>query len=220
VELDSPGEIRPREIEDEVIDEVVASLNEMQVQSTLDLSLRTGRLIMERFYRGDPTRWRHHGAKEVSFRKLADRCQQDLRVSASYLYRAVALYELVERLGFEWEARLSTTHLRAVLGLPGAKQAALLDAAQQGAWSTARLEEEAARVRATFERRSGRPPTPPLLRSLRKLAATWCKLEKAAELDDVDALPMSEAHSASRVIAELSERMDRLARRLREPGRR
>ena len=214
VEPDGPVELVSQDVQDHVIDEVVASLNEMQALSTLDLSLRTGRLIMERFYQGDPSRWRHHGDKEVSFRKLANRCRRDLRVSASYLYRAVALYELVTRIGFEWEARLSTTHLRSVLGLPSAKQAALLKAAQDEAWSSARLEEESARVRATLEHRSGRPPVPPMLRAVRKLTATWHKLESAADSVELEALSTTQVQAASRAIAELRERMDRLARRL------
>ena len=118
---------------------------------------------------------------------------------------------------------LMIRHLRTALGRLATAQlarderehvAALLKAAQDEAWSSARLEEESARVRATLEHRSGRPPVPPMLRAVRKLTATWHKLESAADSVELEALSTTQVQAASRAIAELRERMDRLARRL------
>ena len=91
--------ICPPPATDDIVTSVVEELNDLQVTGTLDVALRMGKLIVDRFYGGDLTAWRHHRAKEASFRKLAARTREDLRVGATCLYRAVALYELTCRIG-------------------------------------------------------------------------------------------------------------------------
>jgi hypothetical protein len=163
-------EAEPASISDDVIDEVVREINEMQRSVGLDTALRMGRLIVQRFYGGDLSGWRRHQGKEVSFRKLAARTHSDLRLSPTGLYRAVALYELVERLGLRDLRNLSVTHLRLVLGLPEDEQRRLLTRAEEQRWQSSTLEEEAGRLRRRLPKRTGRIPTPPLRRAVRSLA--------------------------------------------------
>jgi hypothetical protein len=201
-------------VPDGVVDDVVRELNELSCKATLELTLEMGRIIVNRFYDGDLTAWRHSRAKEVSFRRLAARTDVDLRVSATFLYRAVALYELTCRLSIGAHSRLTTTHLRAVVGLPEAHQAGLLENAEVDHWSTERLEREATKVRATLDHRRGRPASPTLLRAVRKLVRSSKHIESAIEDQDVQNLSDSELRSLYRAMDEVRGRLEMLARRL------
>lgn len=98
----------------DVINATVAEVNELARQTTLDLSLRLGNLIVDRFYGGDLGAWRRRGARDASFRRLAE--HTELTVSASGIYRSVAVYELNERLiGVSRVKQLAVGHVRAVL---------------------------------------------------------------------------------------------------------
>jgi hypothetical protein len=198
----------------EILDALVRDLNRLQNRAGLELAVAMGGLIVERFYGGDLSRWRQHRAREISFRKLAARADRDLRVSPTLLYRAVALYELTSRLGPERIRGLSMTHLRIVLGLPAAEQAALLEAAIEEKWPSERLDRAAAKVRLTLARPRGRPAAPPLVRALRKLAGTWERVESAVHVDEQTDLSDAEAQRVSEALTDIRKRLDKVDQRL------
>jgi hypothetical protein len=156
--------------EDALIDEVVQELNVIQRIATFDVTLRMGKLIVDRFYGGNLSIWRVHAQKETSFRKLAARATRDLNVTATTLYRAVALYELTQRLGVSAWQHLSLSHVRTVLGLPEEQQRRLLTTADEARWTSKRLEVEAGKVRRSRPGgKRGRPPLPAFVKVINRL---------------------------------------------------
>lgn len=125
----------------DVVDLVVKKLYQITRETTLDYAIRVGSLIIHYFYAGDMKTWRWRGPKTTSFRVLAS--HPDLPMSASTLYRCVAIYELCERLGVvnKWN-RVTVSHLRLVLRLSEPDQQRLLAAANSERWSVQRLQEE------------------------------------------------------------------------------
>jgi hypothetical protein len=215
----SPNNLRTALVADTMVDRVVRELNQLHSRATLETALKMGELIVERFYGNDLTAWRQKRAKEVSFRRLAARADVDLRVSATLLYRAVALYELKCRLGEERLAGLSMTHLRAVLGLAEEDQTALLAAAEQRQWSTERLEEEAMRVRGAMVQRRGRPPAPAIVKAFRRVVGSWKYVECALEQQSGAELSPGETQSLYRAVDEMKTRLEKMARRLASRSR-
>jgi hypothetical protein len=197
-----------------LIDQVVVELNILHTRATLETAIEMGRLIVARFYDGDLTAWREHRASEISFRRLAARAERDLDVSATNLYRAVALYELTDRLRIDRDSSLTMTHLRTVVGLPEDNQTALLASAERLHWTTERLEREAATVRATLCQRKGRRPAPPPLRAAQRVARTWRRIEEAFADEAVQKLSLPELESLHRTVDEVRLWLEQLARRL------
>ncbi|WP_437677693.1 hypothetical protein [Sorangium sp. So ce131] len=201
-------------VSDEVIDQVVRELNELHSKAALEEALQMGKIIVDRFYGGDLTEWRAHRSKETSFRRLAARVDLDLRVSATRLYRSVALYELSCRLEIGAESKLTTTHLRLVIGLPTEVQMALLEDVKRSQWSTERLERETTRLRAALEKRRGRPPAPPLVKAVRKLVRDWKHIEAEIDNEEGEDLSAKELESVYQAVDDIKSRLELLARRL------
>jgi hypothetical protein len=206
--------------EEALVDQVVRELNHLLARVTLEAALDMGRIIVGRFYGGDLTAWRQHRAKEASFRRLAARADRDLQVSPTQLYRAVALYELTQRLRIDpSSSNLSMTHLRIVIGLPEKTQTELLATAEAMRWTTQRLEREAAKVRGTMSRRTGgRTPSPPALKAARHLVRTWHQLESALIEQPMQRLSVEELRSLYRAVDEVRSRLELVARRLGQSG--
>ncbi len=179
------------------LDSVVSALNEICRNATLDLAFRVGEFIVSRLFRHDPGLWdRGRGVRDSSYRALAAR--GDLILGPAALCRAVSVYVLVTRLGgrARW-AYLSASHFQEVLPLPELEQRLLLETAEAGRWSVARLRGEIQRTRSPRDQRASRA----LVRSLRKFggrllehtealaaacpadfdAALKCELEQAIE---------------------------------------
>jgi hypothetical protein len=129
----------------EEIERVVLELNRICKSATFDFAMKVGRIVVDHFYAGKLEGWRHRGAKDVSFRKLAK--HPDLPMSPSALYRSVAIYEVCTRLEIDSWRHVSTSHIRLVLGLPGPEQARLLREAEGEEWSVRRLQDEIAQLR-------------------------------------------------------------------------
>lgn len=172
------------------LDELAARLAEQGKDATVDQALEIGRMVLDTLYGGDLLAWRSRAAKAHSLRALARR--EDLSVSSSGLYRAVALYELAQNLGgLERWSTLGISHLRLVLGLPICEQRRLLDAAVGNAWTVAELEREAVAVRKREPEqlgRGGRPRLPRFVKSVNRLrkaaegAELFADVEAAAEM--------------------------------------
>jgi hypothetical protein len=202
-------------VSDEEVDDLVRDLNDLHRGAALETALRIGELIVKRFYGGDLSAWRTHTTKEASFRKLAARADRDLRISATGLWRAVALYELTTRLKITSPRYLTVTHLRLVLGLPDDEQRRLLASAEQMEWPTERLEEETARLRSQAKNRFGRPAMLPLVRVMRLLAKEAQRAGGMATEDDYIApLTSEQIRAVHKVANEVKDAMDQFQRRL------
>jgi hypothetical protein len=118
----------------------VFQLNTLTKAATFDLAMKVARIVIDEFYSGNLSAWRERGPKDVSFRALA--VHPRLSMSASALYRSVAIYELCDRLQINSQNHLSASHLRLVLPLAPESQARLLHDAESNRWSVRRLEEE------------------------------------------------------------------------------
>jgi hypothetical protein len=123
----------------ELIEAVYQDLLGLQRRAGLALAVATGGLLIARLYGGDFGAWRARGPKDdASLRALAERFKAaDMTgFSATNLYRAIAVAELVEQLGgvpsLE-HRRLTLGHLRAALGAPADERATLLDRTRLGA---------------------------------------------------------------------------------------
>ncbi len=189
-----------------------ARINDLVGTTGLQLALTIGRVVVEELYDGDLTRWRQRGAKEHTLRELA--ADPSLGISASALYRAIAIYELRARLPEHplWE-RLSVCHVRAVLGLPEGEQRRLLELADRQQLSTQALEQAAGEVRANHKSsRGGRPRKPRFARSIEY--AERALSDEDAVFGDLDALrsmSSEERFELERRLSFVRQRCDELA---------
>lgn len=149
------------------VDRVVRELQELARQGALDMAFRIGNLIVDRFYGGDLNLWRRRGRKSVSLRALTR--HPELPFSAAAIYRAVAIYELVERVGgvSAWK-HLGPGHFRAVLALPEREQVRCLSVAEERALTVGQLEAQILTLKH-WSSRGGRPRLPRYVKTLRKL---------------------------------------------------
>jgi hypothetical protein len=193
------------------MDALIGKLNELKRTATLEYALRVGRLIVSEMYHGDLSRWRAKGERDVSFRQLAARTRVDLKMSATSLYRSLALFDLCSHLPLELWRDFGAGHLRAVLGLPREDQIRLLSMAKASDWSARDIYVQA---RASHGRgRNGRKVEAPISRKLRRLIATVRVF--------IDSDPNVTESGLPEIICELRELLARLdgARGDKESGR-
>jgi hypothetical protein len=168
------------------IAKVVFQLNTLAKAATFDFAMAAARIVVYEFYAGDLSVWRERGHKDVSFRALANHPQ--LSMSASALYRCVAMYELCDRLQIGHRNYLSTSHLRLVLPLAQGVQAHLLREAESKHWTVRQLEAEIslAASRGAHRQRGGRKRRSHLKATIESLAAYLdkCDVNHAAEIED------------------------------------
>jgi hypothetical protein len=140
----------PKEIE-----EIARELNEMCRSTTLDLSFRIGKLVIEKIY-GSVEVWASEGTRRASYRQLAAR--GDLLPSPSTLCRAVGVYVLALRLGGHTRFRhLGTSHFQELLPLEQGEQERLARIAETERWTVARVREEVIRRRPRSKQRAQAP---------------------------------------------------------------
>jgi HTH domain found in ParB protein len=194
------------------IDRATARINQIVGATSLQLALSVGSIVVEDLYGGDLGRWRRRGPKERSLRQLAN--EPSLSISASALYRAMAIYELRVRMHDHpmWEA-LSVCHIRAVLGLPEHEQRRLLDLALERQWSSKALEEAVASIRCVLKSsRGGRPRKPRFVRSIEH--AERAMLDDDTVFGDLEALyamPSEERQDLARRLSFVRRRCDELS---------
>ena len=132
---------------DERIGKTILELRKLTRGASLQFALTAGRIVVESLYDGDVRAWRSRMRKDHALRALAAR--PDLPMSASALYRALAIYELSSRqAGGEGWQHVGVSHLRAVLGLPEDVQTGLLGRAETERWTAARMEQETLALRS------------------------------------------------------------------------
>ena len=173
-------------------------IRRLQRDATIGLAIHVGELIISKLYGGDFSTWRSHGSKDVSFRKLTELLQDDL--SASVLYRSVAIYELADRMGVSTWKHLGVSHVRAVLGLPIKEQERILETAEEEAWTVERIEQEVASSRKELETgvRRGRRPLPAFVKSIHSMRRFAEEDGLLGDLDEVRNLEAGELSNWSR----------------------
>lgn len=197
-------ELLPASVADEVLNQVVAKINGITRQATLEHALAVGQVIIEDLYGGDREAWRSRGTKDTSFRKLAER--EDLDMGRATLQRSVAAYVLVQDLGIDvstWR-HLGLSHVRAVLGLPEDKQRKLLTSAEEKGWTVHQIEAKVSKLREKDSDGRGRPPLPAFVKGIsriRKLVEDRTLL--FGDLDKIDELDPDEVMDLTEKIAEI-----------------
>lgn len=209
-----PTETTVRAVDRRDLDAVVAELRQLTQVATLDLALAVGRVVIDRFYDGSTSAWRLRGRRCTSFRKLAAR--PDLPMSASALYRSVAIYELWERVGgvAVWK-HVGACHARAVLGLPSADQEVLLRRAERETMTVRQLEDVASTLREQRSDRRGRPRRRPLQQAALVVRRSLDALADVLAQAELDKAPAEDLGSLQDTLAQLRERCDQLDGRLR-----
>jgi hypothetical protein len=206
------AKLRP-DIDGDLVAHVVDELKTIARSATLAFTLKVGEIVFLRIYRGDKGLLRRQRGKYASFRRLA--AHPGLPFSAATLWRAVAIYELVQRLPERTATtHLGVAHLRSVLGLAPDVQERLLREAEQGRWTKEEIEERAAEWRAAAPRR-GRPRSPPALKMFTVAERVARRMSGSLGHDAVVRLDAAEAARAEGAVRWLRELCDQVEQALR-----
>lgn len=218
------GDLTPAPLHDAVIDAVVTALNEHVRSAGLQAALTIGGIVIDQMYGGDVEAWRSHGEKDASFRKLSMRCRDveggdgKLQMSASSLYRSVAIFALCQQLGVSGWKHLGVSHLRAVLGLPLDRQRKLLNTAEARAMTAEELEKKVAKLRKTDGAKRGRPALPAFVKSIgalgRLVAPAAGEPDPFGDLEQVDALSAEQAEALWKTVAGVKRKCEELQAKL------
>lgn len=214
--LEEGADFQPS-LPDDVIDHVILELRRLQHNATLELALALGRVVVDHLYNGDPAAWRERGPKDGSFRQLARRldASEVPGLSAAALHRAVAIWDLEQRIGVTRRPRLTASHVRAVIGLPETEQARLLQASEDRSWTVQRLEKEVASVRRQTAGNRGRPPLPAFVKTVHKLERMLAdETDSFGDLDRIGDLDEEESARVTVAVRAMKERCEALLRAL------
>ena len=192
-------------------------INALSRAATLEFALEIGRAVIETLYDGRVGGWRGRAPKETGLRQLA--AHPALCISASTLYRSLAVFELCERLNCADSLRhLGISHLRAVLSAPESEQASLVTAAETEGWSVAQLERAVSERSRPTQHRGGRPRSPAYVRSIRRMGELM-NAQALEGLDEVDRLDPSQARELLRLVGKVRERISLIEQVLVRPAR-
>ncbi len=190
---------------EERVRNTIVELRKLTRGASLRFALNVGKIVVDTLYEGDLSAWRSRARKNHALRTLAAR--PDLPLSASALYRALAIYELNCRQpgAAAWQ-HLGVSHLRLVLGLDERTQNALLLRAESEQWTVGRLERETLAFRPHSRPSGGRKRTPPYVKSIRRIFELT-SVEALEGLESFNQLDASE-------LGELADKVKLARRRL------
>jgi hypothetical protein len=155
-------------IPDSVYTELAIEIIHEHRDTTIGFALRVGKMVVKRLYGGNIENWRNHGESDGSMKRLADEIAErgGRNLSLTTLQNAVGTLDLDLRVGVSARPQLTYTHVRAVIGLPAAKQEKLLGDAESNDWDTTQMKHEVAKVRRRLSGRKGRKPKPESLKTI------------------------------------------------------
>jgi CheY-like chemotaxis protein len=194
------------------LDRAVFKINSFAKRATFGFMLGVGKIVIDTFYGGDLALLRVRGRKDVSLRKLAH--HPDLCMRPDELYRIVACYELINRLGLEGLRHLSTSHLQSCLPLSSQIQEHLLRTAERERWSVQHLRQE---IRLLGDEssvsRGGRKRGSLFERTLRAMRAAIDSAASAIAEPLILTMSTKDQQEAAQVISQLRTACDRIALR-------
>lgn len=164
-----PGEGR---LDAHALDDAVMEINQLVASKGLEVACALGRLLLRRFFAGDITQFRGRERGHVTFRALGRR--DDLCVSFTTLWYAVAIVEQLPSLPAEIARLLPVTHHRLLLSVadPALKVQLARRAAEERLSSRA-LRRQISRARQAetrgSARRRGRPPLPAFAKGVARI---------------------------------------------------
>lgn len=131
------------------IDEVVQELCAIERRAGIDRVLEIGRLILERFFDGNPALWRDRRRnKEASIRRLAQRA--DCPYCKSALNEAVAVYVAVAEMPCVRSfGHVRSSHVAAALQLSRDEMVEVLHVAENERWSVRELKAHVVKQKAS-----------------------------------------------------------------------
>jgi hypothetical protein len=139
----------------DVVARTVRRINAMGASTALELTLAVGEVVLADLYEGDMGKLRSRNRKDhVTLRCVA--ADPALAMSASALYRSIAIFDVCSRIGRRSWRHVSSSHVRAVLPLDPSAQEDLLVMAERDRWSVREIERHAAAVAAAPQARSRR----------------------------------------------------------------
>jgi len=167
-------------------------------RNSLGTVLAFGDLLLDEVFDGDMLAVRE-GRGSTTLREVARSGR--LGLSASTLYRYVAVADLCRRLGRRSFMHLGVSHLRQVLPLPTEQQETLIERAERERWTVQKLKAEVQRRRHEGGGpRRGRRPRSGCRDALQHLRA-WAGHEGRLEgLDELARLQREEARGILRMI--------------------
>ncbi|MEQ1507445.1 MAG: hypothetical protein ABMB14_34770 [Myxococcota bacterium] len=172
----------------------------------LDQALTLGGAVLDQHFGGDLEAWRA-GAGQTTLRSLAR--DPAIGVSASTLYRYVAIAVLCRRMGRSSFAHVGATHLRQVLPLPFDQQSELVRRADAERWSAKRLGRAVAELHGT--RKNGKHATEATYEEGLGLLQQW--LDQPGRVAGLDGIARGSRPAAARTL-ELVRRVRRDLERL------
>lgn len=189
---------------------VLERLAAVRQTGSLELAVAAGEAVLDEVCANDLEGWRARGG---SLRRLA----ASTGLSASTVYRYVAVAAMLRALGRPRFTHLGSSHLRQVLPLRRAQQLELLTRAEAELWTVARLRravafEEPERVR-------GRPPAPAFLRAFAQLER-WSELRDRMDgLEHLGRMAQAEQDRMLQVVVRAQMDLEMLETRLRLAAR-
>ena len=146
------------------LDRTVAALRGVTTQDSLARAVALGEILVLYVYRGRESAWRSRTRDNPTLRVIA--AYPELPFGASTLYRALAVRELVLRMGgLEACVGLTAAHVYAVLPMDPSGQIAALERARDEGLTGTQLRKLCAN--ASMRRRGGRRAMFAILRTLR-----------------------------------------------------
>lgn len=184
------------------------AIGNLSRKATMDFALDVGRIVVAELYNGDLSEWRRRGKKARSLRVLAR--HPSLCISATTLYRSLALFELYSRLSpVAWEhivKHVGVSHLRVILSAPPETQGELLEKIVSGGWSVARLEREVTELSERDRPRGGRPRAPEYIKSIRRIGRLIAP-EALEGLDEATKLDIEQVQELLGIVKRVRDRI-------------
>jgi hypothetical protein len=208
-------ELLPPPVDDNVIDEVAEKLNELTRLRGLELAAEMGKVVIDNFFDGDLEAYRSRGIRDASLRKLAK--HPKLGISPTTLYRSIETFALSDRLGNpEWK-NLTTSHVRAVLGLKEEDQQKLLTQAEDKGWTAQQLQTQAAKSKKKIADGRGRPPLPRFQKSLQQMGKFFADPDDSfGDTEKLDELEDDVALSLFKTVTDAKSKIDELQKQLQK----
>ncbi len=207
-----PGEAS---VDAALLDNVVADITKLHMASGLVYHLKLGELLLERFFNGDGKEYAQREKRHASFRALASR--EDLPMSASTLYNAVAVTRQYAALPEAVASQLHMAHHRALLPLRDdrTRQRLAKKAVDKGLTKNQlKAEVDKARSNEQADEKRGRPALPAFQKTLNLFGRVARTEGSFGDLDAIDDLDEETANALLQKLLSAKIALDDLQKKL------